>query len=252
MTNKQFLLIVSGIYLAGCVLGLVVLKSPDYTAAYMAKYGHEHARYLEATENPALHLHEERPELYPLTSAELAADVHFVEEYRANPEFQSERRRMFYYNWYFRFLNAVIFVALLVRFLKGPLLGFLDSRIGEIRTTIESADREAREAAAVEGAARAKVDKWQTTAAEIQKDTEARVGQSLAQIGEEFSQAQRQLEKETADRKQAELYRASRAVRQQIVNAMIEQLEQRHKDDATLERLGDNVDQFARLMDRLS
>jgi len=251
MTNKQFLLVVCGIYVAGCVLGLVVLKSPDYTAAYMAKHGHEHERYLEVIENPAFHLHEERPALNPLPEA-LVEDAHFVEEYRANPEFQAEKRRMFYYNWYFRFLNAVIFVALLVRFTKAPLLGFLDSRISDLRTNIESADREARDAAAVEGAARAKVEQWQATAADIRKETETRVGQSLAQIGEEFAQARAQLEKETADRKQAELYRASRAVRQQIVDALIEQLEQRHKDDATLERLGDNVDQFARLMDRLS
>jgi F0F1-type ATP synthase membrane subunit b/b' len=252
MTTKQFLLFITLIYVAGSVVGILVLKGPNLTPQYMEKYGEEHERYLKVLDNEEFHKHEQRPALYPIKNETLAAEFAFAEEYQHNPEFRAEKRRIFYYEWYFKVLNVIVFSWLLVRFVKKPLLEALDTRIDAIRSDLKSSGEDAKQGAALEAAAKAKIDQWAETSRDMRRQTDSVIKENLANIAGEFSLARKQLEKETTDRKQAELYRASRTVRQEIVEEMLREIELRHSNEATQERLADNVNQFVRMMERLS
>lgn len=141
--TKRFLLILGAVYVLGAVLGLLVFRSPSYSKKYLAEYGTEHRRYLETIESPAYKGYKERPNLHPLTE-ELAAEGKFVKAYESNPAFIHEKRRMFWYNLYFKTLNSAVFIALLVRFLRKPVADFLDAQIAEVKRGLNSRSRNAR------------------------------------------------------------------------------------------------------------
>lgn len=101
-------------------------------------------------------------------------------------------------------------------------------------------------------AARSKIEQWPQAEAQIQKDTDELVARNLRQISEEFAHARGQLAREAEDRKQAEQYRASRLIREEIVTQTLRSLEERYMKEASEERLTLHVDRFVRLMDKLS
>jgi F0F1-type ATP synthase membrane subunit b/b' len=251
MSMKKFLYTVLGVYVACAVLGLLLFKSPSYSRPYLAKYGHEHERYHKIVKNEKYKAYIERPHLHP-ADERLLADVEFAKAYEARPELKAERRRMFAYDVYFKVLNSTAFIVLIARALRKPVVQFLDGKITEIRSELDSADKARAEAQQLKAAAATKMEQWAAIEEGILKDTDAAIEQKLAAIRQEFEEARAELANETADRKQAEVYRAVRTVKEELVSQAIRTLEERYRTETTQAQLAANVDRFVRFMDRLS
>lgn len=248
---KRFLYMLAAIYLVAAIVGLGLFKSPGYSKTYLAKHREAHERHHEIMKDKTYKAFIERPHLYPATP-QLLAEKAFMEEYEANPEFQAEKRRIFAFTMYFRALNSGMLIALLVRGLKGPLTGFLDKKMGEIRTELADAQKAKAEAEKAKAEAEAKMREWSSEDAALRKQTEATVARQLAEIHRELEESQAQLAKETADRKLAEAYQAERTIKQELVLQALAALEQRYRTQATQEQLALNVEKFARFMDKLA
>jgi F0F1-type ATP synthase membrane subunit b/b' len=251
MSTKKFLYLMLALYVGGAVVGIALFRTPSYSRQYLAKYGRDHERYRKIMKNEEYKAYIERPNLHP-ADARLLADAAFMKDYEGRSEFRAEKRRIFAYSGYFKVLNSVVFILLLGRALRKPVLEYLDGRIHEIRTELDAAARARTEAQQAKAGVLAKVDHWSAIEADLRKQTDETMQQDLAAIHAEFDHARAQLEKETADRKQFELLRASRRIKEELVSQAIKTLEQRYRTEATSERLARNVDRFVRLMDRLS
>jgi F0F1-type ATP synthase membrane subunit b/b' len=247
----RYVLIVLAVYIAGTILGIAIFKTPDYSAEYKKKFGAEHARFVAIETSDAYKLWKQRPNLNP-PSPVLEKQIAFVEEYEKTPELHAERARMAEYVFFFRILNTVIFCSLLVYALKGPALGFLDGKIAEIRTAFAEAEKARLEGQDKHAKAKAQIDTWSTKEEEVRRDNEAAIQRALAEIEEEARQARLQLEKATADRKEDELLRAEAAMKEEMVTEALDILEKRYRTEATVDQLRANVDQFAKLMERLT
>ncbi len=250
-STKKFLYGIAAIYVVCAAMGIVLFHSPNYSKGYMAKFKEEHERRHHILKNEEYKAYIERPALHH-ADATLLADVEFVKEYEARPEFQAEKSRIFWYNMYFKILNSVVFIALMGKAIYGPTVKFLDEKIVEIRTELENAEKARTEAQQAKSKASAKMDQWRVIEEDLQKETDDSIQKHMAEINREFEEARAQLQKETGDRRLAEELRAARLVKEEAVTSALAQLETRYRTEATQELLAKNVDTFVRLMDRLS
>ncbi len=249
--TKKLLLIFTCVYVAATACGMAIFRSPGLSAAYAAKYGTEHARYLGILKNEAYRLHEERPALHPLTP-ELREQAAFVEAYEARPAYQAERRRIAGYTWYFRGFNSIFFIALAVTFARRPMRDFLDGRIAGIRDGFAAAEQEADEGARLQADAQAELDRWPDVERCIRHRADDVLDEELAAIREEYKNSKLQLQKTAADRISAEYLRVARTLQEELVTRALDELKERYRNESSEERQGRNVDQFVRLMDTLS
>ena len=248
---KKFLLKLLGAYIVAAVVGILLFHSPGYSRQYLKQYGHEHERYHKTNKNEEYIKYIERPNLHHADD-HLLADVAFMKEYEARPEFQAEKRRMFRYSMYYKALNSIVFFLLVWRGLSKPVADFLDKSIAEMRAGLSDAEKARKEAQQAKAAAQAKMDQWAPFQEQLSKDTDAAINGDLAVIANELDAAERQFAKETEDRRQAEVYRAARLLREELVTQAMTTLEQRYRTEATQERITNDVGKFVRLMDRLS
>jgi F0F1-type ATP synthase membrane subunit b/b' len=251
MSTKKFLYTMFIAYAVCASVGLALFRSPSYSRQYLAKYGHEHERYHKITKNKEYKVYIERPHLRH-ADARLQADAAFAKDYEAREDFRAERRRMFAYDVYFKVLNSTAFIVLIARALRKPLVQFLDGKITEIRSELDSADRARAEAQQIKAAASTKMEQWAAIEEGILKDADAAIAQRLAVIRQEFEEARAELVNETADRKQAEGYRSVQTVKEELVSQAIRTLEERYRTETSQAQLAANVDRFVRFMDRLS
>lgn len=252
MSTKKFLYTLLVVYVVAAVVGVALFRSPGLSSAYQKEFGKEHKEFLKIKKSDWFKAYEERPKLHPPINDEQREAIEFAEHYEANPRFQAEEARAFWYMVYFRVLNSGVFVTLIGFALRKPLTGFLDGKIAEIRADLDGAAKAREEAAQLKASAREKIDKWETVHANIQKQADATLETELAKVRDEFEQARAQLEKELADRRQAEQYRAERTLKTELVEQAVATIENRYRTEATLERLTQNVDTFAKLMERMS
>ncbi len=252
MSLKKVLYILLAVYIVGAVVGVALFHSPNLSAAYKKQYGKEHTEFLKIKKMPWFRVYEERPKLHPPTDEHQREAIEFAEHYEANPLFQAEEARMFRYMVYFRVLNSGVFVALIAFALRKPLTGFLDNKIAEIGSDLDSAAKAREEAACLKAQSHGRVEKWESVEAAIQAEADLNLQQDLAKIGLEFEKARAQLDKELTDRRQAEQYRAERTIKTELVQEALATLENRYRTEATLEHLTRNVDTFSKLMERLS
>lgn len=252
MSTKKFLYTVLVVYIVVAVIGVALFRSPSLSAAYTKEHGKDHAAFLKIKKTPWFKAYEERPKLHPPVNEQQREAVEFVEHYEANPQFHAEEARMFRYTIYFRVLNSTIFVVLIGFVLRKPLAGFLDSKISEIRTDLDTAAKAREDAVQLRAQAQEKVEKWESVEAAIKKEADDNLRADLAKIQAEFKQACEQLEKETVDRRQAEHYRAERTLKTELVEEALSALKERYRTEATGDNLARNVDTFVKLMERLS
>ncbi len=249
--NKRLALWVTVGYVIGLVVGIALFHTPGLSKAYLEKYGAEHARYLAITKSPEFQRFEEQPKLHPLPPA-LEEEERFIEEYRERPEFEAEERRIWWYVEYFKVLNSAAFILYLAALAGKPLVGYLDSQIKAIQTSLDNAAKARQQAAAVKTEAKAKVEEWAAKEAQIKADCDATVARNLERIRAEAADAAAQLARQTEERKQAELYALNRTIKTELVSEAIERLKVQYKTDTSLEKLSANVDRFVNLMERLS
>ena len=258
--TKRYLLIYAGLYIAFCVLGYALFKSPALSAEYLSKHGEEHERFEAITLGPNYRAWHQRPDLFVEQDGVLTyntfaiseADVEFVHHYEDNPAFQAEEHRIHYFHLYFKSLSSIFFLWIIVHFARKPLVSFLDNKIHETRTRVDAAARAREEAARKQAEAEQALAGWAETEQCMVADTDRIVAAQVAKIQEEARLARIRLERDVEDHKRAEAARAAAILREELVNQAIETLKQRYKDQAPLDELKSNVDQFVRLAELLS
>jgi len=249
--NKRLVLRVTIVYSIAIVVGLVLFHSPNLSKAYLQQYGKDHERYIATIKSAAFKAYEEKPALHPL-HGKLEEDAKFAEEYRERPAFIHEEARIWWFVEYFKVLNSVAFILYLAGFVGKPLLGFLDAQIKEIQRNLDDAAKARQDAAAVKAGVQGKTDGWAGTETRMRSEAEAAAAHHLAKIQTEATEAAAALAKQTAERKQAELYAVARTIKAELVTESIQRLEERYKTELTLEKLSVNVGRFVDLMERLS
>jgi F0F1-type ATP synthase membrane subunit b/b' len=249
--NKRLILGVTVFYVIGILLGIILFRSPGFSKAYLEVYGEEHDRYNAIIKTEEFKSHEERPLLHPL-HGKLEEDFKFVEEYSERPAFIHEEERIWWFVEYFKVLNAVVFISYIVGFARKPLLSYLDDQIKQIKQNLDDAAKARQEAAVLKGHVAEKTEGWAQTEAKILAEADLTVARHREIIESEAKDAAAVLAKQTAERKQAELYAAARTIKTEMVTEAIQRLEDRYKNELTLEKLTLNVDHFVNLMERLS
>jgi F0F1-type ATP synthase membrane subunit b/b' len=249
--NKRLIRNVTVVYALGIVIGLVLFHSPNFSKSYLQQYGADHERYRAIIKTPEFKAYEERPALHPV-HGKLEEDVEFVEAYLERPEYLREENRVWWFVEYFKVLNSTVFILYLAGFVGRPLLDYLDGQIKDIRKGLDDAARARQDAKASKAGVQEKVAGWAEMEDRINKESEATIAQHVAKIQAEESDAATLLARQTAERKQAELFTAARTIKTELVTEAIQRLEERYKNELTLEKLSVNVDHFVNMMERLS
>jgi len=260
VSAKRFLLLFVVVYIGCALLGYALFQSPNLSPEYMAQHGQEHERFVAITRSHDFELFHQRPHLFERQgeayvyghSSVSAADVEFVEEYEANPAFQSEESRIAHFILYFKSFNSILFIWLVAHFARGPLVNLLDQKIHETRTKVDEAARARESAAQKQAEAKTAMAGWAETEKCMLAETDKHIADQVAKIQEEARLARIRLERDIEDHKRAETARAEAILREELVNKAIAELTERYKTQAPLDELKSNVDQFVRLTELLS
>lgn len=249
--TKRFMLGCLGAYAALLVVGLFLFRTPGYSKEYMSRFGEEHERFHKILKSDAFKAFEANPVLEALPEAE-RENIEFAEHYMERPEYRAEKRRMMAYLIYFRTVNSAVFLLLLGYALKGPIAAGLDRAISDIRKRMEKAAELRRQAAERKAEAKRFVDQWEQEKAALEDKTKATVEHDVAEIRERGRLALEQLERETEDRKHAEMLKSAYLIREELVNEAMRRLEERYRTETTEADLSRNVDQLVRILETLS
>ena len=247
---KRFLLILGAVSLVVWIGANLLLGPPGLSRQYLGQYKKEHERYIEVTKSLPYKLYTERPHLHgpgsPGAPENLAQNIVFVEQYEANPAFQAEQRRIGVYGLFFDFFNAGLVIVILVRFVRKPVLNFLDEKVAEVRDRIESA-AQAREAAE-ERRRRAdhQLAHLDDDRERIAEETARRLEHEMAALKRANERSLALLWRELADRKHQEIVAAKQQVKRELVNETIQRLVERYRAEQSPEREADLIDQFVR------
>ena len=248
---KRFLIVYFVAYLVLCGLGIALFKSPSFSGAYLAKYKAEHEQFHSIIKSAPYKLWKERPALHPPDTA-LQAKIDFVEEYEERPEFKAEEHRLGLYRLYFKWMNAIMFIWLVVHFARKPLCDFLDAKIAEIRTTIEQAERQREEAARKFVEVQEKLKTFPGLAAEIHQKADADIEVNLQHVSEEGKLSEHQLVVEIDDRKREDWHNAATTIRHELVNQALTRVEERYRTEPSLKNLEHSVDEFVSVLEQIS
>ncbi len=234
-------------YILQTALGLFLFRSPGYSETYMAEHREEHERYLRISKMPEYQRYMERPHLNPLPAA-MKEDGEFAFAYAQRQDFRAERHRIMAYTLWFRVLNIAIVLALTVYFFKRPILSYFDRRIGAIREKYTETELTLNEARKKQAAASKLHNTWPTKEKEIRRNAKVALQNSLAEVERETEFARAQIARDVANRKEAELIAAAHAMKLELVNTAIRELEAKYIREASPERLSQNVDLFVLFM----
>ena len=239
---KRYLLIFFAVYLGGGLVANILLGPPGYSRAYRAQYKAEHDRYLEIIKTKEYKLWKQRPSLHEIDPA--LSD--FVAEYESREAFKSEQRRRAAYDNFFEFFIVVMVLHLAVHFGRKPLLDFLDAQVAEVRTKIERAAEARSTAAERKRGAQEKVALLPHEKEQTIHGTQERIVQEEARIEDLTRFTIEQVDRETEDRKREEEHAAIRLLKEELVDAAIERLVQRHKARISPGAEAAQIDQFIR------
>lgn len=248
---KRFLISWFVAYVVFCGLGIALFKSPSFSSAYLAKYKADHEKFYAILKSEPYKIWHERPQLHP-PDAVLQEKIEFVNEYEERPEFRAEEHRTGHYRLYFKWMNAIMFVVLVVRLARKPLCDFLDGKIAEIRTTIETAEHESETAAQKNAEAHTKLKTFPGIADGIRKKSEGDIEENRQRINEEHKLAEHQLVVEVEDRKREDWHEASVTIRHELVNQALTRVEERYRTEPSLKNLEHSVDEFISVLEQIS
>lgn len=254
ISPKKFLLIYFSVYLVIAITWAVMYKSPGHTTAFMEANVEVHEHYLEIVKSEPYKHYEQRPHLieqyyerHPHAipdHAHLMAGIKFVEEYTSRPAFVAEEQRMARYNVFFDVYNTIAVVVLAVWFGWSPLMGFLDQRIGDVRTRIERAENRRKTALERLESAKAQFDGLAEERARIEEQVLALAEQDRATMTEMTDRVREEIEKEARERAELEHLAAAKQLRTDLITqaaVMLEAELKRAADERTQDQM---VDEF--------
>jgi len=173
----------------------------------------------------------------------------FVEEYESRPEFIAQERRIAIYQYFFEFLNVLAIVVLAVRFLRKPLLAFLDRQVAAIRGRIEKAASARREAEERKAAAEAKLEGLEAEKERVREQADELIELEAARIREATEHAIAQIVQETEERKHMELHHAAMQLKQELVTQAVDQLAERLKAEVGHSQQTALIEEFVRSLE---
>jgi F0F1-type ATP synthase membrane subunit b/b' len=272
MKTKPFLMLVFGTAFAGWLVLLLLLGPTGYrrefTETPFTFHGHEYPRkqahdhYLATGKSPGYKLYTQRPELHPPLPGRdpdmeamgmpqlTVGELEFMEAYEAQPLFQAERKRLFWFDFLVNVFNLCLLATLVWRFARAPMAKFLSEKTGAIRALLDAAASERAQAEERLAHARATMDALPQERERVQRETEERVQRELEALREASEQSIAIFEQETEDRKRKEALNAAMLVKKELVNESIDRviakLRENTSPDAQAAWLGD----FARSLER--
>lgn len=245
--HRVFFIKLAVFYIVAAAAGLALFKGPNYTTDYLAEHGKDHEKYLKISEELPYQLFSERPHLNPLPP-ELEEEGMWAKAYSESHEFLEQHHRIMAYTLWFRLLNALAVFSLAFHFVKTPLMQFLDGQINTIRGDFDATEQELAEAQKQCDEAAGTLSGWPKKEEEIRVRTEQALQNGLAKVDEETNFAREQIARDILNRKEAELIAAANALKLELVNTAMQELEAKYMQDTEGERLSDSVDQFVRFM----
>ena len=233
---KKFLLQLLAVYIVLALPIAALFGPPGFTGSFLEENQDELDHYYEVVKSTEYkhwaqrpHLFEEDPERY--TEA-FANDVAFVQAFEASDAFRSEMRRRNIFRVLFNILNAGVGVTLIVRFGRKPLLEFLDKQIAQIRERLDEAERARNEAKAARSDAEIKMGSLEAETEVMAEQAHATAQETVSALEEETAQLMAAIDQELELRKKIEVQRAAMALKQQLVEAAGQQVEQRLAEEA--------------------
>lgn len=246
-SHRSFFIKLAVCYAVAAAAGLALFHGPNYSGEYMAKHEADHEKYLEISETLEYQRFSQRPHLNPLPP-EMEEEGKWAKEYAESHEFLAQHHRMMAYTLWFRILNALAVAALAVHFVKAPLLQFLDGQVKVIRDEFSETEKALAEAGNQHDEAATILSGWPEKEKEIQLRTERALENGLAKVDEETRFAREQIARDIQIRREAELIAAAQSLKLELVNAAMAELETKYMQEASGERLSQNVEQFVRFM----
>ena len=263
MSAKQYLLGLAIVAVLLWVLGNVVWGPPGLSQAYLegvidAETGEvlqppkkaEHDHYLNIIKSDTYKLYAQRPWLHE--GAVHPDDLQFVKDYEHNARFKKEQTRRFYYELYFDFVRVGLFLALVLHFARKPLLKFLDEKIAELRQRVEAAAQAREEAGKRKAEAEAKLAALPEEEARLERETRFRLDRELAELDEANRHSIEVMEREMADRVNAQEHAAAELVKRELVNEAIEALKREYKAEASPAQQHALIDRFTDELEKLA
>ena len=242
---KRFLIIFAIAY-AIPAIGVIVMWGPPGMSGEWLEQGtneDDYELYLEFYKDSEVKLHLQNPERHPL-GEERAADAVVVEAFEKRDDVKHEFHRRHIFELFFEFWNVIAVVVIVVYFAKKPLLGFLDSKIDEVRERIESADTIRTDAEARHAEAKARMDGIEDEVARINEQAEALRETERDNLGEQTEHILEQLEREIEERKELEETRAVTQMRDELIERAFVEVEEQLLAERSPERQAAMLDQF--------
>ncbi len=221
---KGFLIAFVVGYMALALVLNLTLGPPGLSRDYLEEYRRAHDHYLAITKSDEYKLWHERPHLHPPDET-MAQSIAFVEEYEANPDFQAEQARRSKYNISFDLFNVAAVVVLVTFIARKPVVKALDGQIEAVRRRMERARISLKEAEQHIAEIDAKILEVEHERANLHDLTSTRIEMERKRIEEQAEQTLRTLAEETEDRRRHEKHLAEQAMKRELVNRAIGELE---------------------------
>lgn len=229
----RFILVVATVALVGFIAINVLLGPPGLSKEYLADHKARHDHYLEVRKSEAFKRYEQRPGLNGPggegASAHLAENIAFAEAYRQMPEFVAEQKRIALYEQAFSFFNASLVVIIALYFGRKPLLRFLDAGIEELRRKLREAEDQRLAAEKRRQDAEARLAGLPEESRRIAAETQERLDRELAELAEANQRSLAVMEADLKDRRREVVKEAEFRVKQELVNAAINSIEERYR-----------------------
>lgn len=248
---KRFLIVYFVVYTLGGFAAMWAWGPPDFSAAYREQYGHDHERYRAIAGNEHYRLYKENPAMHPL-EGHLAEEAAFAETYTARPEFQLERRRIDAYVAFFDYYNTVAVIILAWGAGWAPLRGFLDKKIAQHAERIENARQERLAAEAGLDEANRLAAALPGELADIEAQGATIAAAAIAEAEEATAAIMQHLDDEVADRRAAVERRAQLAIRRELLDRALEQVEEELIAHLTPERQAALIRRFVNGLENAS
>ena len=242
---KRFLILFAIVYAIPAIAVIFLFGPPGMSNEWLEQGTNEdeYELYLEFYKDSDVKLHLQNPEQHPLDE-ERAADAVVVEAFEKREDVQHEFHRRHIFELFFEFWNVIAVIVIVVYFAKKPLLGFLDSKIEEVRERIESADAIRSEAEARRAEAKARMDGIDDEVARINDQAEALRETERGNLSEQTDHILEQLEREIEERKELEQMRAVTQMRNELIERAFVEVEEQLLAERSPERQAAMLDQF--------
>lgn len=249
---KRFFLILGVVYLVTASALQILFGSSDLPPEELRLFEIQYDRYLEITKSTEYKKWIQGGETGDRSEDYFRERQAYVREIEALPAFKAEQRRKAMFDGLFDLFNVLIFVVIAVRFLRKPLLDFLDNGIAELKHKLEEFTGVRAAAEARKAEAQAQLDNVSAERDKIQLETEAIITRELEEIEESTRHALERIDTAAAARQALERRRAAYKLQQELMMHAIARFKEEFEGSADAPMHQALVDNFVDDVEALS